>query len=266
MKSASIVVVFVLVALAGCGDEKPPQRPVPTPVDAARCGTVRGVIRLEGTPPKRRVISMSDATCRREAEAVLGGEALEERCVATPDASGTGHTLKDAFVWISKGLEGRTFAWPETPALLDQKGCVFTPHVLGVMTWQDVTLRNSDPVAHNVSYAKAVANRPFNVTLGSAGAVESRRFGKAEAAMRFACDVHPWMDAYIHVVPHPHFAVTGVDGRFEIGRAGAAFSLPEGDYELSVWTQAFGTKVVPVKVVAGTTVDVVVPAFTVPKE
>lgn len=266
MRFLRIFPIVLTVVLAACGEEKPPQKPVSTPVDTARCGSLRGVVRLEGTPPKRRVVSMSDATCKRESEAVIGAEVLEERCVATPDPSGTGHTLKDAFVWISKGLEGRTFAWPDTPVVLDQKGCMFTPHVVGAMTWQEVNLRNSDPVAHNVSYAKATANRPFNVTLGSAGASETKRFGKPESAMRFACDVHPWMDAYVHVVPHPHFAVTTNDGRFEIGRAGGTPSLPEGDYVVSVWTQAFGTKEIPVKVVAGATTDVVVPAFTAPKD
>lgn len=260
------VAMVVAVFLPGCGDDKPPDNPTPTPVDPAQCGALSGVIRFDGTPPARKPVAMSDQTCQREAANVLKNGVQDERCILTQEPGGNGFTMKNAFVWISKGLEGRAFARPTTPVVLDQKGCMFTPHVMGVMAWQELSIRNSDPVAHNTSNASATANKRFNVTLGSAGATETKRFGKPEAGMRFACDVHPWMDAYIHVVENPHFMVTDSDGKFALGGSAGAFSLPQGAYTVSVWTQTLGTVSVPVTVVAGKLTEVNVPAFKATKE
>lgn len=252
--------------LSGCGDDKPPPNPVPTPIDAALCGAVSGVVRFEGTPPARKAVSMSEPNCKREAANVLKGEILDSRLIVTPEAGGNGFVVQDAFVWISKGLEGRIFARPEMSVILDQRGCIFTPHVLGVFAWQELTIRNSDPLAHNTSNAVSKANKRFNVTLGSAGATESRRFGSPEIGMRLACDVHPWMDAYLHVVSNPYFFVTGADGRFALGGKTGAFTLPVGSYVLSVWTQTLGTVEVPITVAAGQVTEVAIPAFKLTKE
>ena len=49
---------------------------------------------------------------------------------------------------------------------------------------------------------------------------------KPEPLFKVKCDVHPWMNAYVAVMTHPYFAVTGKDGKFSIP------NLPDGTYEI----------------------------------
>ena len=184
-------------------------------------GTIRGVIKFEGRKAKRKPIRMSaDAFCQ---QAHPDTPARNERYVF-----GDNDTLVNVFVWVSKGLEGKSIPEPSGQASIDQQGCMYVPHVSGVMVNQPLQILNSDNTLHNVKMNSA-KNGSFNEGMPVKGMVLNKRFGKPEAGIALKCDVHPWMSAYLHVVAHPYFAVSGQDGTFEIR------GLPAGQYELSVW-------------------------------
>jgi hypothetical protein len=68
---------------------------------------------------------------------------------------------------------------------------------------------------------------------------------KSAEVFKIKCDVHPWMNAWIHVLDHPFFSVTGEDGTFTIR------GLPPGKYTLTAWHETLGTKTADVTVEEG---------------
>lgn len=136
--------------------------------------------------------------------------------------------LGDVFVYLSKGADEKGGAVPPSPALLDQKDCEYVPYVMGVRMGQKLLIRNSDPLMHNVHALPAV-NKEFNLAQPAGAKDLERVLDKPEVFARFKCDVHPWMFAYVGVLPHPYFAVTDKDGNFKIE------NVPAGSYTLTVF-------------------------------
>jgi plastocyanin len=124
---------------------------------------------------------------------------------------------------------------PATPAVIDQNGCWFQPRVLGIQTGQTLQVTNSDPVTHNI-HPLAQINREWNHSQGQGDAPLARRFIKPEVMIRVKCNIHSWMHAFIGVVEHPYFAVSGSNGAFEIP------NLPPGDYVVEAWQEKLGTQ------------------------
>lgn len=155
--------------------------------------------------------------------------------------------VKWAFVWVKKGLEGKTFKAPEAPVVMDQVGCIFTPHVVGILAGQTVQFKNSDPMLHNV-FGAGFANPGFNFAVVPGG-VRPVTYQNAEVMFKVSCNVHPWMAAWIGVVDHPYFAVTDADGRFELK------GLPAGTYTLGVWHEELQAPDQEIKVHADRTVE-----------
>jgi len=193
-------------------------------IDSASSATVTGVIRFEGKKPAARTIEEigGNAYCKQhypdelpQAEDYVFGR------------NGSDDTIQNVLVYVSKGLEGRKFDPPGNPVVLDQAGCMYTPHVVAVMAGQTLEIRNSDATLHNVM-AMPRQNPPFNIGMPVQGGTLERVFAHPEFKINFRCFMHPWMSAYVHVLPHPFFAVSGADGRFTIK------GLPPGDYEISV--------------------------------
>jgi hypothetical protein len=167
--------------------------------------------------------------------------ASDPKCVAEPGATsdalliGPGGGLQNVFVYVKEGLEGRTYAVPTTPAVLDQKGCRYVPHVVGVQVGQPLRISNSDATLHNVN-AAPTANRAFNFGQPASVPAVTRQFDRPEIMIPMRCDVHGWMNAYVGVVAHPFFAVTGPDGTFEIK------GLTPGAYTIEAWHEQLGTR------------------------
>lgn len=191
--------------------------------------TLQGQVRVVGSVPPPAVLNMSaDSYCQ---ETHAGEKVLSEETVV--DAEGM---LANAFVYIRQGLEGRRYAPPTQPAVLNQVGCIYQPHVLGMMVNQPLNLASSDPTLHNIhALPKAQGNKEFNLGMSRPGVEVTKTFTKPEIMVKMKCDVHPWMSAYIGVVAHPFYAVSDSDGRFEIPR------LPAGTYTVQVWHEVFGT-------------------------
>jgi plastocyanin len=219
--------VAILATACGGGASEPPAPPAGAIPAGTSIGgaSVSGRVLFRGTPPERRPIKMSgEAACHRP-----GAVALSEEVIAGSDGA-----LQNAYVHVVSGLGDRVFAPPGQPAVMDQAGCVFRPHVLAVQSNQVITFKNSDPAVHNVR-ARAQKNPTFNISLAGQGRTARRYFGEPEmVAVR--CDIHAWMGAYVAVERHPFFAVTGDDGRFLIE------GLPAGEYVIEAWQESLGTE------------------------
>ena len=233
-------------ALAGvaCGGGSETPAPVATATDTANGpGVLTGTITYAGSPPPARPLPMdSDPKC-----VPLAGATSERLLV------GAGNGLQNVFVWVKDGLGQRTYAVPTTPVTLDQKGCQYVPHVLGAQAGQTIKVANSDTALHNV-HAVPKGNREFNFSQPANIPPVDRVFTQPEIGIPLKCDVHGWMNAYVNVVPHPFFAVTTADGRFEIK------GLPPGTYTIEAWHETLGVQTMTATV-DGTTPATVTAVF-----
>jgi plastocyanin len=187
--------------------------------------TVRGVVKFEGTVPKAKLISMAaDPSCAKQHSAAVFAQDV------MTDAKGD---LQNVIVFASEGLGDRAFEAPSQPAVIEQKGCLYEPHVLAVRANQTLQVVNDDPTSHNIHPTPA-NNREWNKA-EPPGASLQDSFAREEIAIPVKCNVHPWMRGYIAVFKHPYFAVTGKDGSFDLS------SLPPGTYTIKAWHEKFGT-------------------------
>ena len=234
---------------AACGGGSEPTAPATTAAAPAATdtadgpGVITGTITYDGTPPASRPLPMdSDPKC------VPMAGAVSERLLVGP-----GNGLQNVFVWVKDGLGPRTYAVPSTPVMLDQQGCQYIPHVFGAQVGQTIKVANSDAALHNV-HALPKHNREFNFSQPTKVPPVDRVFTQPEIGIPLKCDVHGWMNAYASVVPHPFFAVTGADGRFEIK------GLPAGSFTIELWHETLGVQSLTVTV-DGMTPAVVTAAF-----
>jgi plastocyanin len=249
---AAVVTAAVLAGAACGGDSNAPAATSASDaaaLDPATTGTVTGRVALTGTPPAAQTIRVDgDKTC---ATLVPGAARTTESYVV-----GDGGTLANVFVYVKTGLEGRSFPVPSEPVVIDQQRCWYTPRVVGVRVGQPFQVLNSDPLLHNVR-AEAAINQPFNQGQPVQGVRYSHTFSTDEVMVALRCDVHAWMNAWVGVMNHPYFAVTGADGAFSLP------NLPAGTYTVEAWHEAAGTTSGTVTVTAqgAATLDL---SFTVP--
>jgi plastocyanin len=166
---------------------------------------------------------------------------------------GDGH-LANVFVYVKEGLGNRTFEAPKEVATLDQSGCRYHPHVMGVMTGQNIKIMNSDPTTHNIhpSPNPSSGNREWNESQAPQAAALEKTFGREEIMLPVKCNQHPWMRMFVSVVKTPFYAVSGTDGKYELK------GLPPGDYTLAFVHEKFGEKTQKVTLAAkdSKTVDI----------
>jgi plastocyanin len=147
--------------------------------------------------------------------------------------SGDDGTVQNVVVYLKGDFSAYRFEVPNSPAKIDQNGCVYKPHVVALMVGQPLQVTNSDQATHNI-HSLAKANRPRNDSQSPGAAPITQRFSRQEIAIQVKCNVHPWMRAYVAVLSNPYFQVTGQDGSFEIN------NVPPGKYELLAWHELFG--------------------------
>jgi hypothetical protein len=198
-----------------------PQEP---PIDPATVGSISGVVKLEGwlkpdgDPAVRQVPYC--ASCHpngAKADTLILGD---------------GQTMANVLVYVKSGLGKRKFDLPKSTEVLDQVGCLYTPHVVAIRANQTLVVRNSDNTMHNINGSPKL-NTPFNYGQSGAGVENAVKFTVPENFVPIQCNVHPWMKAYVHVLPHPFFQLTGKDGAYSIT------GLPPGEYEVHALHEKF---------------------------
>jgi len=196
--------------------------PAATPIDPATAASVSGTVTLDGAAPKAAKIDMSqDPACK--------GMNMAENVVAD------GGKLDNVFVYVKDGLDNRTFDVPKDAVTIDQSGCKYHPHVLGIMAGQTLKVVNSDPTTHNI-HPTPTNNREWNESQPPQSAALEKTFAREEIMLPVKCNQHPWMKMYVNVVKTPFYAVTGPDGKFEIK------GLPPGTYTLAFVQEKLGTQ------------------------
>jgi len=229
-------VAITLTALLGCTKSQPAQevsssssKAATISIDPATAGSISGIISFKGAPPKLKPLDMTqDPACPQssqpaEAVVVNGGK------------------LANVFVYVKEGLSQGAFATPAEPVVLDQKGCRYIPHVLGIMAAQPLKILNTDTADHNI-HAMPHNNTEFNESQSANSKPVVKTFTNPEMMIPVQCNQHPWMRAYINVMSHPYFAVSDAEGKFSIR------NLPPGEYTLAAVHEKLGEQTMRVKV------------------
>jgi len=233
------LVLGAMLIAAGCGGSKSPETstaPATGPAaakpveyfhpDPATASTVHGKVLYKGAKPARQIIDMgSDAACSK----LHAGHPVYD----DPVMVGKGGGLANAFVYIQSGLEGKTFEPPKEPVILDQSGCMFVPRIIAIRNAEPLEVKNSDPVGHNI-HPMPQNNREWNEEQQPNTPPVEHKFARREVMIPVKCNIHNWMRAYIGVMEHPYFAVTGADGTFEW------HNVPPGEYVIAVWHEKLG--------------------------
>jgi plastocyanin len=229
MIAVSMLAACALLLIVACNkkEEQPantaseqPAAPAATPIDQATVATINGTVKFDGTAPKPAKIDMSqDPACK-------GMNESENVVVDNGD-------LANVFVYVKDGLGNRTFDVPQQAVVLDQQGCKYHPHVLGVMAGQTVEIKNDDQTTHNI-HPTPKDNREWNESQPPSTAPLEKNFAREEIMLPVKCNQHPWMKMYINVVKSPFYAVTDKSGKYEIT------GLPPGTYTIAFVQEKLG--------------------------
>ena len=242
-KGLAWVAAVTMVVAVGCGGGEGgggaarPSRPAAqAPSSDAGAGAVTGAtgtasvtgsVQFEGDAPVMAKIRMdADPFCQKAHSA----QAVTSESVVL-NSNGT---LQHVFVYVKDGVSG-SYPVPSEPVVLDQSGCTYHPHVLGMQAGQPLKILNNDETLHNL-HALPKNNPQFNIAMPKYVKEKKKTFETAEVMVPIKCDVHSWMATYVGVLDHPFFSVTGDDGSFDISK------LPAGTYTLEAWHEKYGTQ------------------------
>ena len=213
MSRVSVLVVTMIILCLGLAPE-------------ASGGSVQGTVVFDDAPPRLPTLDMAaDPACQAKHKGSVQARILE---------LGPGKTMGNVFVQV-KNAPPANRPVPKEPVIIDQVGCLYQPRVVGVMAGQPLLFRNSDRLMHTVR-SQSTTNRPFNLGMPPMIPEDVVTLNKPEPIFPVKCDIHPWMQAYVAVMSHPYFDVTGTDGKFSID------GLPAGTYTIEAWHERLGTQ------------------------
>ncbi len=208
-------------------------------VSAAGEGKISGTVKLDGTAPHMRGIDMSkDPYCSK----IHASDPAKMETVVV----GSGGGLEHVVLYISEGLTGGALTQvPTEEPVFDQKGCVYSPHVLGLDVNQKFKVTTSDQTAHNIhpNPNPMTGNIPWNQSQPP-GAPAVEKSWKAAEMIPVQCNIHPWMHGWFAVVKGP-YATTDASGAYTID------NVPPGSYTVTAWQEDLGTQTQKVTVAAG---------------
>jgi hypothetical protein len=222
----------------GGGEQEAVEQAPAAEAPAGGTGSIKGAVTLSGQPPTLKKINMgAEQHCKMQH---ADNPPVEQKVVTNPDG-----TLRNVFVYVKDGLAGKKFPTPTDEVKIDQSGCMYEPHVLGIMVGQPLKITNSDPLLHNI-HSLSKNSPQFNIGMPTKGMdLPPRKFTAEEVMVRIKCDVHPWMEAFVGVLNHPFYSVTGDGGTFELK------DVPEGTYTIEAWHETYGTQTQSVTVKPG---------------
>ena len=213
-------------------------------------GTLKGHVKFDGKPPKKKTLRMgADPVCGSS----HSGPVYTENFKMTDDGS-----MEEALVYLRNvSYSGGA---PKDPVVLDQKGCIYKPHILGMVAGQKLLIKNSDATLHNI-HSMPNVNKEFNFAMPKVVKEKTTSFSKSEEdPFYIKCDVHPWMKSWMLVSDHPYFSVTDAKGNFSIE------GIPAGTYEVVCWQEKFKKKPLTASVKIGDGETVQDFTFTRPKK
>jgi hypothetical protein len=217
-RTACALAAALLLASAGRAED--------FPADKAKTAVTGKVLYKKANAADRGPIRAPVAMDGKPECAALHGDKKNLAETVIVDNNGGTMTVRNVFVYVKEGLEKYTFPTPKEPVVLDQVGCIYTPHVFGIMVGQPLEVRNSDPLSHNVHYIPG-NSKEINVSQAGKGVKNEVKFLAAEVLAVFKCDVHAWMKCYVGVLEHPFYAVTDEKGEFTLPK------LPPGKYVIA---------------------------------
>lgn len=270
---AAIVVSGLLVAGCSCSDDEPAPKPAKGASETAEVAdpTVSLPMRVPGLPPPPEVRvtdeKNADGTVTLRGTARVSGRISKRKEISIDHVPGCREfgvtmtqdviaddqgNLANVVVYIARGLDEKYFQpVPEEPAVLDQVGCIYEPHVMTIRTGQPLVIKNADEVRHNVNARPwRSGNEKFNELMVKKSPDLEVVFNDQEVGIPFGCDIHVWMKAYVTVVNHDFSAITGPDGTWEIS------GLPAEKLVMEVWHEEFGKQTLELDLEAGEVVEV----------
>lgn len=229
-------ILSLVFTVTGCGSKQstsdnadipPVNHSAGKPVDSSTAGSITGTIHFDGIVPQMKIINMIDVpNCAK----------LHSTPVMTENVvPGDNGTLQNVIVYLQGDFSAYSFPQAAEPVKVNQEGCIYAPHVVALMTGDELEVTNKDTVTHNIN-AMSQLHQGWNETQVQGGQPIMRRFSKEEIPMTVKCNMHPWMRFYAAIVNHPYFQVTRKDGQF------ALHNVPPGTYTLTAWHETFGTK------------------------
>jgi len=228
-----IAAISLLSMASSCGggggntntNEEPTTAGNTPPASKGDEGTITGKVSYTGTAPEPKKIDTSaDAACTTKSPNLT----TEEWAVKDGKVANTFVYIKEGTIDGAKKVSEYAWPAPSTAATLDQNGCHYKPHVMGVVVKQDITITNSDPTTHNIHFTPK-NNPDWNQSQANGAAAMTHKLNTAEVLVPVKCNQHPWMKAYVGVLRHPFFAVSGEDGSFTIK------GVPPGKYTVVAW-------------------------------
>jgi hypothetical protein len=184
---------------------------------------ISGTVRFQGTPPSRRTIDYSSSA---DCKAVYADRPLYKEDIIVANGC-----LKNVLVYVKHGAENWKGTLPKTAVMIAMKDFVFAPHVVALCVDQPLEMVPVDDVPHN-PHILAGDNPEFCESQQKAGLKKTKICCNPEIGGRIVCNIHNWMSATFHVLPHPFFAITGDDGTFKID------GIPPGEYEFEAWQES----------------------------
>jgi plastocyanin len=214
-------ITTVLLCAAGCSKKSEPTKEISSKPGEKGTATIVGVVHLDGAMPQAQTLDTSqDPNCAKG--------------LTTESIVGDPGRLQNVYIYVKSGVEG-TYTPPAAAAVLDQRGCQYLPHMMGIMVGQKLQILNSDDTMHNV-HPTANVNESWNLSQAGGSRPAETAFQRPELMIPVRCNVHPWMKMYLNVSSHPFFSVSRRDGTFEVGY------LPPGTYTIAALHEKLGEK------------------------